>query len=537
MPLRAHHISFGALVSALILFVGNAAAQDWPQWRGPNRDAKATGFAAPATWPTELKKKWSVPVGDGVATPALVGNKLYVFTRQDGKEIFRCLDATTGDEAWQKSYEEEGTTGGASGFPGPRSSPTVADGKVVTFGVRGILSCYDTASGKELWRKEDFAESYPQFFTSSSPIVVDGLCIAQVGGRRDGGGGRRDFGRPGGGRPEGGRPEGERPEGGRPEGGRPEFGPRGGGRDAAPGEGGVLAYDLTSGEEKWRWMGSTPAYGSPVLMELGGKKVVFAPTDNKLVALSLDGKLLWEIPYSQGRYNASTPIVDGSTLVIAGPGTGFTAFEMKWDGDKLSEQKLWSNTDNSVGFNTPVLKNGLIFGLSNANQLFCFNTKDKSTTWSAPFSKEAPAAQEPGRAGVGQNNERGVAVTLVQFVQQEGKADEEKKDRPDDRPRGESGPRRGEGRGRFGPGGFGRGFGRGGGGMGGRGYGSIVDVGSALLGLTPVGELVVYQADGKAFNELARYKVAERGTYAYPVPSGHGIYVKDQDSLTLWTLE
>jgi hypothetical protein len=73
--------------------------------------------------------------------------------------------------------------------------------------------------------------------------------------------------------------------------------------------------------------------------------------------------------------------------------------------------------------------------------------------------------------------------------------------------------------------------------MGGRGYGSIVDVGPALLGLTPAGELVVYQPAVNAFTELARYKVAERGTYAYPVPSGDGIYVKDQNDLTLWTAD
>jgi hypothetical protein len=433
-----------------------------------------------------LTNKWQVPVGDGVATPALVGNKLYVVTRQDGNEILRCLEATTGDEAWQKSYESMGTTGGASGFQGPRSSPTVADGKVITFGVRGMLCCCDATSGSELWRKDDFVGMYPMFYTSSSPIVVNGLVIVQQGGR---------------------------------------------------GEGGIIAYDLSSGDEKWKWMESGPAYGSPVVMEVGGLKAVFAPTDSKMVALNAaDGKLLWEIPYSQGRYNAASPIVTGTTLIIAGPGTGMTAFSMKKDGDKLVEEKLWNNTDNSIGFNTPVLKGGLMFGLSNGNQLFCIDTEEKKTAWSAPFAKEAAAGEDETKAAAAQSLPERVPATLVQFVQQE-----EEKDRPRDRPRGEFDRERrpGDGRGRFGPGGgrgFGR-FGRGGGMMGGRGYGSIVDVGPALLGLTPAGELVVYQPDGKAFTELARYKVAERVTYAYPVPSGDGIYVKDQNDLTLWTAD
>src|SRR5262245_61702859 len=119
-----------ALVTASCTLAANfAAAQDWPQWRGANRDARATGFIAPKTWPKELTKKWSVDVGDGVATPSLVGNKLFVFAMKDGKETIYCLDATTGKELWQDGYKMSGATGGAAGFAGPRASPTVVDGK------------------------------------------------------------------------------------------------------------------------------------------------------------------------------------------------------------------------------------------------------------------------------------------------------------------------------------------------------------------------------------------------------------------------
>ena len=88
-------------------------AQDWPQWRGPNRDAKAADFKAPKTWPKELTEKWKVTVGEGVATPALVGDKLFVFSRQDGNEITRCLNAADGKELWSEKYESLGSTGGA----------------------------------------------------------------------------------------------------------------------------------------------------------------------------------------------------------------------------------------------------------------------------------------------------------------------------------------------------------------------------------------------------------------------------------------
>ena len=90
---HAYRTAAWMLVCGLALAAGHARAQDWPQWRGPNRDAKATGFTAPATWPKALTQKWKVPVGDGIATPALVGDRLYVFGRQDGTEILRGLEA------------------------------------------------------------------------------------------------------------------------------------------------------------------------------------------------------------------------------------------------------------------------------------------------------------------------------------------------------------------------------------------------------------------------------------------------------------
>src|SRR4030095_16462974 len=115
------------MVLALIATTG-VFAQDWPQWRGPNRDAKASEFKAPKTWPKELSQKWKVTVGEGVATPALVGDKLYVFSRQDGNEIARCLNASDGKELWAERYESLGANRPADSFSGPRSSPAVAQG-------------------------------------------------------------------------------------------------------------------------------------------------------------------------------------------------------------------------------------------------------------------------------------------------------------------------------------------------------------------------------------------------------------------------
>ena len=98
-----------ALVSVLVftgLVAGPVAQQrpaDWPQWRGPNRDG-STSFTAPASWPQQLTQKWKVDVGLGYATPLLVGNRIYMFSRQGDNEVMSALDPESGKVIWQTGY-------------------------------------------------------------------------------------------------------------------------------------------------------------------------------------------------------------------------------------------------------------------------------------------------------------------------------------------------------------------------------------------------------------------------------------------------
>jgi len=71
----------------------------------------------------------------------------------------------------------------------------------------------------------------------------------------------------------------------------------------------------------------------------------------------------------------------------------------------------------------------------------------------------------------------------------------------------------------------------------GRGFAAIVDVGSVLVALPSTSELIVFKPSGAEYTELARIKVAETPTYAHPVLAGNRVFVRDQDSLILWTLD
>jgi outer membrane protein assembly factor BamB len=399
------------VVCVILVCAGVVFAADWPQWRGPNRDGKVSDFKAPAKWPKELTQKWKVTVGSGDASPALVGDRLYVFTRQGAEEVTMCLNAGDGKKIWEDKYEAQEVTGAARRHPGPRSTPAVAEGKVVTLGVGGVLSCLDAGSGKLVWRKDPYPKLVPTFFTSTSPIIVDGMAIGHLG---------------------------------------------------KAGNGGIIAYSLTSGDEKWRWAAEGPEYASPVVLTAGGVKQIVTLTEKNIVGISAaDGKLLWKLPFAPARraYNAATPIVDGDTVIYTGAGRGTKAVKIEKNGDGFAAKELWSNGDLATQYNTPVLKDGFLFGLSNRSNLFCINAETGQTTWTDSASH--------GRGG----------------------------------------------------------------------FGAVVSAGGCLLALPSSAELIVFRPDGKAYGEIARYKVSETAIYAHPALAGNRIFVKDQESVALLTVE
>jgi outer membrane protein assembly factor BamB len=327
------------LVPAIVILAVASTAtrgEDWPQFRGPNRDNKVTGFQAPTTWPKELTKKWSVSVGDGVASPALVGDKIYTFTRQGGDEVTQCLDLATGKTVWSEKYAADAVTGIAAGrgndkFTGPRSSPAVGEGKVCTFGVASVLSCYDAATGKEIWKKE--TKGRPMFYTSTSPLIVDGKCIIHTGSGGKGGG-----------------------------------------------KGDLTAYDLTNGETKWKWSGDGPGYGSPVVATIAGTKQIVEITDSSLIGVALaDGKLLWKTPLTTGRYQSGTPTIDGDTVIISG-----YAFLITKSNDSFNAKQVWKDQA-PIFYNSPTEKDGVLYGLSdagrNATKLYAQDAKTGKVLW------------------------------------------------------------------------------------------------------------------------------------------------------------
>jgi outer membrane protein assembly factor BamB len=95
---------YGALLVGPVVLAAQSAGPDWPQFRGPNRDGALASFAEPRAWPDRLTQRWKVEVGEGHATPVLVGGRIYTFTRQGANEVLQALDAASGKAVWQTRY-------------------------------------------------------------------------------------------------------------------------------------------------------------------------------------------------------------------------------------------------------------------------------------------------------------------------------------------------------------------------------------------------------------------------------------------------
>lgn len=315
-----------------------AVAADWPQWRGPARDGRATLAARPA-FPEALTPAWKVAVGEGHSSPLVVGDRVYVFAREGEEEAVQCLELATGRRVWRQAYPAPYKMNAAatSHGKGPKSTPAVAGGRVFTFGISGILSAFDAASGRLAWRKEfagQYGDTSPLYGVAQSPVVAADRVIVHVGG---------------------------------------------------PGRGALTAFDTATGAVRWSWAGDGPAYASPVVATLAGVRQVVVFSETLLVGVSAErGELLWKLPFTTPWVqNAVTPIVEGDSVIYSGLDQPVRALRVVPKGTGLGTEPRWENAEVSAYMSTPVVEGGRVYGLSQRKrgQLYCLDAATGRTIW------------------------------------------------------------------------------------------------------------------------------------------------------------
>ncbi len=302
--------------SILLLFVaGPALAADWPQFLGPTRNGVSTETGLAASWdkngPPVL---WSVPVGEGYSAPAIVGDRLILFHRQGDEEVVECLDAATGRSRWKHAsptrYRDDFGKG-----DGPRSTPTIADGRVYTLGADGQLTCLELETGKKVWDRalnDDYQVPKGFFGVATSPLVEGDLVLVNVGSR----------------------------------------------------QAGIVALAKDTGKEVWKATNHEASYSSPVAATIDGIRQVFFFTREGIVALDpKTGKVRFNLHFRSrmnASVNAAAPVVAGDlVLFTASYGTGAVVLRIKKDGF----EEVWKSDEVlSSHYNTPIVHDGFLYG-------------------------------------------------------------------------------------------------------------------------------------------------------------------------------
>ena len=313
-----------ALVTAALGLIDVAAplAQDWAQWRGPNRDGKVVAESLPASWPTSVKRVWRVEVGEGYSSPVISGNRVYVHSRRDPDEIITAVDVQSGKVMWQQKYPAAFTKNqyAVRMAKGPNSTPLVLGDKVYTLGATGVLSAWNTTDGSLAWRK-DYSASVDtsKLFcgTAMSPMLEGGSLIVQVGS--DVHGGR------------------------------------------------VMAVDPADGNERWTWKGLGPGYASPIAFTASGTRQIVALTNGSIVGIDAKaGSTLWTVAFpDEWHENIVTPVWTGTHLVVSGVRQGTQAFTLTNTGGKWQATQAWKNAEVTMYMSAPVVADGTLYGMSN----------------------------------------------------------------------------------------------------------------------------------------------------------------------------
>jgi outer membrane protein assembly factor BamB len=341
-----HQSRFAQMKSCLcpallcLTFATQLQAADWPQFLGPNRNGVSAETNLSTTWSKEGPKiLWQKNVGQGFSGSVVANEKLILFHRVEDKETVECLDAKTGKPIWKFDYVT--TYQDDFGFDeGPRATPTIADGKVYTFGAEGALHCLDFASGKKLWNvdcKTTFHSGKGYFGRVCSPLVEGDFVLLNIGGENGAG---------------------------------------------------IVAFNKMDGKLVWKATDDEAGYSSPVAATINEKRLALFFTRRGLVGLNpKDGKVQFDFFWRSrmdASVNAASPLVIGDLIFLsASYGTGAVLLRAK----ESSVEKAWSGDDIlSNHYSTSVHRDGFLYGFHGRQEqgqsLRCVELKTGKVRWS-----------------------------------------------------------------------------------------------------------------------------------------------------------
>ena len=341
--------------------------EDWGGFLGPTANGRSGLDGLVVPWPAAGPPVvWTCPLGEGYGPPAVALGRVAVFDRVGDEARVRCLHAETGALLWESRYAMAYTD--MFGYDGgPRAGPVIAHGRVITFGVEGRLECLRLDTGARVW-SVDTADRYhvvQNFFgVGAAPLVVDTsagpLVVTVVGGS--------------------------------PPGSAPPAAER---LDLVRGlDSGLVAFDLATGQERWRSTDGLAGYASPVVMQVDGRPRLAAWLREGLVVVdpetgASDTSFRWRAEELFSVVAASPVVADREVLLSETYGPGSVLLEVSREGlRKLRADPRGRRPTQSLRAHwaTPVLHEGHLYGVSGRNSgdavLVCVDWRTGEVLWS-----------------------------------------------------------------------------------------------------------------------------------------------------------
>lgn len=315
-------------------------APAWAGFRGTNRDSIVRGVRIATDWtatpPTQL---WRRAVGPGWSSFAVAGDYLFTQEQRGEEEVVSCYKASTGEPLWR--HRDKTRFWESNGGAGPRSTPTIDNGRLYTMGATGILNALRAADGAPIWSRNvasDTGAKLPMWGFSASPILLGESVIIAAGGH-------------------------------------------------------VAAYDRNSGNRLWHTQAGKGSYGSPQLFTIAEVPQVLFLSDDGVASLAPnDGKVLWKHSWPGATILQPAVTPDGGVLITTAGmsgGEGTRRLAVTRNSEAWTVEERWTSRGLKPYFNDIVVHNGYAYGFD-GGILSCIDIQDGQRKWKG------------GRYGMGQ---------------------------------------------------------------------------------------------------------------------------------------
>ena len=327
---RTPAVLVATAILSLPAVVSNRGLEDWPQWRGPNRDGKSAEKGLLKAWPAGGPPlAWrATGAGEGYSSFAVANGRLYTLGARDGTEYVIAFDAASGKRLWEAANGSRFANDRGSG---PRATPTVDGDTIFAFGASGDLSAIEVATGRPRWKVNvlsKFGGSNIQWGLSESPLVLSDRVLVNAGGP-------------------------------------------------------IVALRKNDGSLIWKSDGEPAGYSSAVLHEAGGVRQAIFFTHTRVVGVDVNtGKRLWSYePVANGVANIATPIVQGNRVFVSSDyGTGAALLELTPAGGGMRAKEVYFTREMRNHHSSSVLVGDYLYGFSGVT-LTAMNFNDGRVPW------------------------------------------------------------------------------------------------------------------------------------------------------------